>query len=214
MRWFHALMPKEEKFVDLFVRHADTLVLGADALRKLLDGGSEIATHCQAIMDHEHAADEVARESLQAVRRTFITPFDRSDIKELTSSLDDAIDQMQKTAKSILLFEVTEFQPHMREMGDYIVKAAALTREAMALMDKLGPNQARLHALAEQITILEEKADERHDLGMKALYLMARDSKDPMAYIVGADIYDHLEKVVDRFEDVANRISGILIENL
>jgi predicted phosphate transport protein (TIGR00153 family) len=214
MRWFHALMPKEEKFVDLFVRHADTLVLGADALRKLLDGGPEIATHCQAIMDHEHAADEVARESLQAVRRTFITPFDRSDIKELTSSLDDAIDQMQKTAKSILLFEVTGFYPHMREMGDYIVKAAALTREAMALMDRLGPNQARLHALAEQITILEEKADEQHDLGMKALFLLARDSKDPMAYIVGADIYDHLEKVVDRFEDVANRISGILIENL
>jgi predicted phosphate transport protein (TIGR00153 family) len=214
MQWFHALMPKEEKFVELFVRHAETLVLGAGALRRLLDGGPDIASHCQAIMDHEHAADDVAREALQAVRRTFITPFDRSDIKELTSSLDDAIDQMQKTAKTILLFEVTEFQPHMREMGDYIVKAADLTLQAMGMMNKLGPNAQKLNALAEQITILEEKADERHDLGMKDLFLASRDANRPMDYIVGAEIYDHLEKVVDRFEDVANRISGILIENL
>ena len=213
MKWFHALMPKEEKFVELFVRHAETLVLGAAALRELLNG-HDIATHCQAIMDHEEAADDVAREALQAVRRTFITPFDRSDIKELTSSLDDSIDQMKKTAKTIELFEVTEFQPQMREMADYIVQCADLTLQAMRMMDKLGPNQMRLHALAEQITILEEKADDRHDHGIKALFMASREANRPLDYIVGAEIYDHLEKVVDRFEDVANRISGILIENL
>ena len=213
MKWFHALMPKEEKFVELFVRHAETIVLGAAALRKLLDG-QDLAVHCQAIMDHEDAADAVARDSLQAVRRTFITPFDRSDIKQLTSSLDDSIDQMKKTAKTIQLFEVTEFQPHMREMADYIVQCADLTLTAMRMMNKLGPNQHKLHALAEQITQLEEKADEQHDLGLKALFLTSQASGQPLDYIVGAEIYDHLEKVVDRFEDVANHISGILIENL
>ena len=212
MKWFHALMPKEEKFVELFVRHAETIVQGAAALRKLLDG-QDLAVHCQAIMDYEDAADAVARDSLQAVRRTFITPFDRSDIKQLTSSLDDSIDQMKKTAKAINLFEVTTFEPEMREMADLIVKTAALTREAMQLMSQLRGNSLRLNAIAEEITQLEEQADDVYDRGLKSLYLKGR-AGDPMAYIVGAEIYDHLEKVVDRFEDVANRISGILIENL
>ena len=213
MRWFHALLPREEKFVDLFIRHADTLVDGAAALRRLLEGGAGIAAACEEIMAHEEAADEIARDTLQAVRRTFITPFDRSDIKELANSLDDSIDQMKKTAKAINLFEVTAFEPEMREMADLIVKTAALTREAMQLMSQLRGNSLRLNAIAEEITQLEEQADDVYDRGLKSLYLKGR-AGDPMAYIVGAEIYDHLEKVVDRFEDVANRISGILIENL
>jgi predicted phosphate transport protein (TIGR00153 family) len=214
MRWFNALMPRETKFVDLFVAHAATLVDGADALRRLLEGGAGIAAACAEINAHEETADVIARDTLLAVRRTFITPFDRSDIKDLASSLDDAIDQMKKTAKAVTQFEVTSFQPQMREIGDLIVRAAAITAEAMPLMAKLGPNAARLNAMAEEITKLEERADEFYDSGLKALFLASRKDGDAMAYIVGAEIYDHLEKVVDRFEDVANRISGILIENL
>src|SRR5204862_4571175 len=138
-----------------------------------------------------------------AGRPTFITPFDRVDIKELTSSLDDAIDQMQKTAKAITLYEVTTFEPHMREMADVIVKAAELTAEAMPLMSDLRKNASRLNALAEAITKVEEQADQTYDKGIKALFLASREAKDPMAFIVGYEIYDHLEKVVDRFEDVA-----------
>ena len=168
---------------------------------------------CRRIMAHENEADAIAREVLVSVRRSFITPFDRGDIKDLIGQLDDSIDQMQKTAKAITLFEVTTFEPEMREMGDLIVQAAALTREAMALMSHLRNNSARLNEIAEEITQLEEMADQAYDRGLKQLYLKSRGA-DPMAYIVGSEIYDHLEKVVDRFEDVANRISGILIENL
>ena len=213
MRWFHALLPKEEKFVDLFVQHADTVILGAGALRRMLEGGPEVPALCAEIMAHEDAADNVARDTLLAVRRTFITPFDRSDIKELATSLDDSIDQMQKTAKAIALFEVRTFEPDMRAMADLIVKCADLTREAMGLMNNLGRNQIRLNELAHQISRIEDQSDEYYDRGLKALFLKARDG-NPMDYIVGAEIYDHLEKVVDRFEDVADRISGILIENL
>jgi len=213
MRWFHALMPKEEKFVDFFISHADTVVLGAGALRKLLEGGPDVPKYCAEIMAHEDAADAIARETTLAVRRTFITPFDRSDIKELSGSLDDAIDQMKKTVKAINLFEVREFEPDMRAMADLIVQSADLTREAMGLMGKLGKNAPRLIELTQQITKLEDQSDEYYDRGLKALYLKVRDG-NPMDYIVGAEIYDHLEKVVDRFEDVANRVSGILIENM
>lgn len=213
MKWFHALMPKEDRFFDLFRRHAKTLEDGAAALRDLLKGGDNVPACCQAIMDHEHAADDIARETLLAVRRSFITPFDRSDIKELTTSLDDAIDQMQKTAKAIMLFEVREFDDDMRAMGAMIVDTAAITAEAVDLLGDMRKNGARLIVLTEQITKLESESDALYDAGMRALF-HGRGKQDPMAYIVGAEIYDHLEKVMDRFEDVANRISGVLIENL
>jgi hypothetical protein len=147
-----------------------------------------------------------------AVRRTLITPFDRSDIRDLTTALDDAIDQMQKTAKSIDLFGVREFEPQMRELGDLAIQAAHLTLEATELLHDLGKNAARLNGIAEAVTRIESRSDEVYDAGMKALFQNNQDR--PMAFIAGAEIYDHLEKVIDRFEDVANGISGILLEHL
>ena len=210
--WFQALMPKEERFFHLFSRHAETLVLGAEALRELLEGGPEVQACCDRIVRHEHEADLVARETLQAVRRSFITPFDRSDIKGLASSLDDAIDQMQKTAKTITLFEVASFEPQMREMGDIISICAQKTVEGVALLSNLRQNASRLHAFAEEITVWEEKADQIHDQGLKDLFQACRKG-DAMEFMIGREIYSHLEKVVDRFEDVANYVSGIVIEH-
>lgn len=171
-----------------------------------------MADACAAVMAHEDAADQVTREVFLAVRRTFITPFDRSDIRGLTTSLDDAIDQMQKTAKAIMLFEVTSFQPQMRELGDLAIQAAHLTVEATDLLRNIGANANRLNAIGEAVTRIENRSDELYDAGMKALFKASQDR--PMDFIAGAEIYDHLEKVIDRFEDVANGISGILIEHL
>ena len=213
MSWISALMPREDKFFDLFHRHALTLVAGAQALRRLLEGGEGVEQACQEIIDQEHGADVIAREVLLAVRRTFITPFDRGDIQDLITSLDDAIDQMENTAKTILLFDIRAFEAPMRQMADIIVEAAGLTLEAVGLLGKLRQNSARLNAIAEEITRIEEIADQLYDQGRKALYLEHRTS-DVMAFIVAADIYSHLEKVVDRFEDVANKISAIVIENV
>jgi predicted phosphate transport protein (TIGR00153 family) len=212
MRWFQALLPREQGFFDQFTAHARQLVQGAEALRELLNGGEGVAAACAAIVRHEEAADEIARGVFLAIRRTFITPFDRSDIRELTTSLDDAIDQMQKTAKSITLFEVTEFQPEMRELGDLAIQAAYLTLEATELLRDMGGNAKRLNAIAEAVTRIENRSDLVYDAGMKSLF--AGGQRSPMDFIVGADILDHLEKVIDRFEDVSNGISGILIEHL
>jgi hypothetical protein len=212
MRWFHALLPHEDSFFDRFEAHARLLVQGAEALRELLNGGEGMAAAAAAIFRHEEAADDVTRDVFLAIRRTFITPFDRSDIRELTTSLDDAIDQMQKTAKSIGLFEVTSFQPQMRELGDLAIQASYLTLEATELLRDMRRNAARLNAIAEAVTRIENRSDEVYDAGMKALFLASQDH--PMDFIVGADILDHLEKVIDRFEDVSNGISGILIEHL
>ncbi len=206
-------MPREEKFFDLFERHAQTLVAGSRALRSVLDGGPDLAVNCARVSTHESEADAIARDVMLAVRRTFITPFDRGDIQELIASMDDAIDQMQQTTKAITLFEVTQFDPLMREMGDLIVKAADLTVLLVGALRQMRREATRLSAMVEEMTELEEQTDQLHDRGIKALFLTHR-TADPMAFIVGSEIFGHLEKVADRFEDVANRISAILIEHI
>jgi predicted phosphate transport protein (TIGR00153 family) len=213
LRWFQALMPREERFFGLFNAHARTLVEGAHALRDVLQGGDGIAAACGRVVDFERRADDITRDILIMTRRSFITPFDRVDIKDLIGSLDDAIDQMQKTTKAIQLFEVRAFESHMRQMGDAIVHAAESTVEAVGLLGSLREDATRLNAITEEIIRLEDSVDELNDGGIKALFLKYRDG-NAMDYIVGAEIYDHLEKVMDRFEDVANRISGIVIEQV
>jgi predicted phosphate transport protein (TIGR00153 family) len=164
-------------------------------------------------MDREQDADDVTREVLIAVRRTFITPFDRGNIRDLITSMDNTIDQMQKTAKGITLFEVTEFAPQMKSMADLIVKCAQLEQEAVPLLKKISSEAVHISDLTAQISSLEGRADELHDIGLKALY-KSTGNTDPMAFFVGNEIYDHLEKVVDRFDDVANVLHGIVIEHV
>jgi hypothetical protein len=206
-------MPREDRFFDLFNRHAVTLRFGAAALDDLLQNRVSVEEGCRRVVQHENEADAIAREALAAVRRTFITPFDRGDIKELVNLIDDSIDQMQKTTKAITLFEVTAFEPEMKEMGEVIVRAADKVIEIVGLLGSMRDNHLQMHALVEEITGIEEHSDGVHDRGIKSLFHRHRDSGG-MAYIVGAEIYDHLEKVVDRFEDVANKVSGIVIEQV
>jgi len=209
--WFRALMPKEERFFDLFTRHAQITLAGAQALSALLKGGDDVLRYCREITRHENEADEITREVMTALRKTFITPLDRGDIKDLITSMDDAIDQMNQTAKAISLFELRNFEEPMPQMGEVIVQAAKLMVEAVPLLSSLGRHSARLNSLTEEMIRLEEHADDLHDQGRKQLFL---NKKDAIAFVVGTEVYDHLEMVVDRFEDVANEISAIVIENV
>ena len=211
--WFQALMPQENRFFGLFDRHAATLVEGAKALCTLLAGGPGVTDAAHRVFAFEAEADAIARDVLTLVRRSFITPFDRGDIKDLINTLDDTIDQMQKTARAVLLFEVSTLEPEMAQMGQSILQAANLTVEAVGLLGSLRENVTRLNSITEQIIHLEEASDALNHNGIKALYLRYRDG-NAMNYLVGVEIYDHLEKVMDRFEDVAHRISGLVIEQV
>jgi uncharacterized protein len=213
MRWFRALMPREERFFDLFTRHSDVVVAGAKALREMLEGGDAVPRHYKTVMDREHDADNITREVLIAVRRTFITPFDRGDVKDLITSMDNAIDQMQKTAKTIMLFEQRSFTAQQKQMGDAIVTAAGLVQEAMPLLASINTNAGRISRISEQISHIEGQADELHDEGLRELY-RANQPSNSMSFFIGVEVYDHLEKVVDRFDDVANEIHGIVLENV
>jgi predicted phosphate transport protein (TIGR00153 family) len=214
LRWFHALMPKEDRFFDLFAQHSRAIVGGAAALRAMLEGGKAIDDNYQVVMDREHDADDVTRDVLIAVRRSFITPFDRGNIRDLITSMDNSIDQMQKTAKSIRLFDVTAFTPQMKDMADAIVKCAQLVQEAVPLLQSISSEATHISDITAQISALEGRADEMHDAGLHELYRSAATGSNALAFFVGNEVYDHLEKVVDRFVDVANVMHGIVIEHV
>ncbi|WP_188659453.1 DUF47 family protein [Sphingomonas metalli] len=211
--WFQSLLPKQGRFFEQFEAHAATLTRGADALARLLHAGdgSDTATAIDQIVALEHEADDITRDVLHEVRRVFVTPFDRSAIIELIGAMDDAIDQMNQTAGSIALYGVARFEPQMRDMAGIIVEAARITAEAIPLLRSLNRNGERLNELTGRMIAIEGKADDIHESGLRALFASHRD--DPMGFIVGREIYGHLERVVDRFEDVANEIQGLVIDH-
>lgn len=207
------LLPREDKFFDMFEAHAAKSVAASQALRAVLEGGKDVAANCAKLAKEEDDADRITDEVMEAIRKSFITPFDRSDIKNLITDMDDAVDQMNKTAKAIQLYEVTEFEPMMKAMADDAVKLASLLAETVPLMRSVGENKDRLHSLTNQMVQIEDESDRRNEAGLKAL-LHGKAKKDAMAFIVGAEIYNHLEKVADKFEDVAHTLSGIVIEHV
>jgi uncharacterized protein len=213
LRWFHAMMPKEERFFDLFAEHSRVVVAGAEALRAMLDGGEAIKRNYQLVMDREQDADNITRDVLIAVRRSFITPFDRGNIRDLITSMDNAIDQMQKTAKTIVMFDVTTFTPQMRQMADAIVQCARLVQEGVPLLRAISSEAVHISTITEQISTLEGRADEINEFGLSELY-KANVNGNAMGFFVGYEMYDHLEKVIDRFDDVANVLHGIVIEHV
>ena len=212
MGLFRKLLPREDAFFELFQRHSQRIVGAAEALERLL-AGQDVAANAERVVKLEDEADGITREVLQAVRRSFITPFDRGDIKDLIQSMDDAIDMMHKVVKTIRLFEQTSFDPGMQEMGKAVVQAAHLIAGAIPLLDRINANAVELGTIAEEVMRVEGHSDHLHELGLKDLYHRHGHS-NPMAYIVGSQLYGDLEKVLDRFEDVANEISGIVIENV
>ena len=147
---FRKLLPREDAFFELFASHSERIVGAAQALERLL-AGEDVEGNAATIVKLEDEADAITREVLLAVRRSFITPFDRGDIKDLIQSMDDAIDMMNKVVKSVRLFDQTSFDPGMQEMGKTVVEAANIVAAAIPLLDKINTNAARLSAMAEEV---------------------------------------------------------------
>jgi uncharacterized protein Yka (UPF0111/DUF47 family) len=209
--WFQRMLPRTGDFFGMFEAHAATLVAAADAMTKLVDGGSSAKQHIDEIDRREHEADDIIRDVLRSVRRTFLTPFDRGSITSLIGAMDDAIDEMQAMARAVDTYELTRFTPEMKQMVAMIAEAAALTAEAMPLLRNISRNGTRLHEITEKVVGLEGDADDAREAGLKKAF--EEQSDKPMQFIVSREIYKHLERVTDGFEDVANEIDGIVIDH-
>ena len=210
--WFQSLLPKGGQFFEQFEGHAATLTAGADALARLLTGDGEAARHRAEIARQEHLADDITRDVLQDVRRIFVTPFDRSAITDLIGVMDDAIDQMNTFATATELYEIRSFAPQMQAMGGVIVEAARVTAQAVPLLRSIGSNGGRINELTARIIELEGDADRMHVDGMKALFKSV-DPSDAMRFVIERELYNSLERIVDRIEDVANEIQGLVIDH-
>lgn len=210
--WFQKLLPKTGGFFELFEAHAVSIVTAATAVSRLLEGGPSMADHIREIHEREHDADNVIRDVLTTVRRTFLTPFDRGAITSLIGSMDDAIDEMQALAAAIDLYELKSFEQEMKDIAAIIVDAARLTAEAMPLLRDVGANGARLHELTGRLVRMEGHADEIHAAGLKKAF-QVYGAADTLHFIVAREIYKHLERITDSFEDVANEIDGIVIDH-
>ena len=209
--WFQRVLPRTGDFFGMFEAHGATLVAAADALTKLVDGGTPHEEYIAEIHRREHEADDIIRQVLTTVRRTFLTPFDRGAITSLIGAMDDAIDEMQSTARAVDVYELRSFEPEMREMVAMIAEQAALTAEAMPLLRDLTRNGVRIHEITEQVVRLEGDADDAHAKGLKRAFQSQSDR--PMQFMVSREIYKHLERITDAFEDVANEIDGIVIDH-
>ena len=153
--WFQRLLPQSGDFFGMFERHAAAMVAAADSLAMVTRGEGDRAACIRAIHDREHDADEVIREVLHSVRRTFLTPFDRGAITALIGAMDDTIDEMQAAASAIELFEIVVFEPQMEQMAATVIEATKLIAEAMPLLRDVEKHGHRLHELTARLVALE-----------------------------------------------------------
>jgi uncharacterized protein len=209
--WFQRLLPQRGDFFGMFEAHAVTLVRAADALQQLAADGASPHQVLEQMQDHEHQADDIIREVLTAVRKTFLTPFDRGAITSLIGAMDDAIDEMLAAARAIDLYELQELRPEMKQIIGLIAEAAAVTAEAIPLLRNVSANGAKLHRLTGRLVSLEGEADEIHAAGLRQAFQHAR--TDPLQFAVAREVFKNLERVTDEFEDVANQIDGIVIDH-
>ena len=170
--WFQRLLPRTGDFFGMFEAHAATIVGAAAAMTRLVDGGTpHEAAYRAKSTGSEHDADDITREVLPTVRRTFLTPFDRGAITSLIASMDDAIDEMQAAARAIDLYELDQLRAgDEATWSAIIVEAARLTAEAMPLLRDISRNGARIHELTERIVRLEGHADDVHAAGLKKAF--------------------------------------------
>lgn len=212
MRVIRFLMPKEERFVDHFAAHADRMVAAAAALTAFMKAGpGEREERFKQVCTIEGEADAIARETLFALHRAFITPFDRSDIHALTTSLDDAVDLIEEVAQHAMLYKVDSFSPRMLELAGMIEQSAALLVEAIPLLNDINRNVERINGLCERIGRIESDAD--HVL-RKALSELIETKPDTIEFLGRKEVYELLETVTDRCDDVSDLIEGILLDHV
>jgi predicted phosphate transport protein (TIGR00153 family) len=210
VRAFRSLMPQDERFIERFSEHARLIVPAAEAFRALMSGDGHAEQHAAEIARLEDAADRITRETVVAIHRTFVTPFDRSQILDLITALDDTIDLMKDTGRRMIRYGVG-FTPEMRGMADCAVRAASEIRDAMPLLASIDINVAKLSAMSVAVRSIEGEADELLDRGLRVLF--AGDTSAGHKLTV-EKVYDLVEAVVDRCEDVVDVIDGIVVEQV
>jgi uncharacterized protein len=203
------LMPREGKFFDLFNAHAERIVEGGRELAAMIGTFTELDAHAQRIDTIERAADKITHETIALLHKTFITPFDRDQIHQLITTMDDILDLIQDVAESVALYDLRRATPEARQLAEINQMCCERVKVAVGLLTNIKHPEAILKC-CEEIDRLESDADRVLRGAMSKLF---RDEPDVKQLIKLRTIYELLETISDRCEDVANIIEGIVLEN-
>jgi len=206
-------MPKEVKFFDLFNAHAREGVLGAQKLKALMvalntapDEAPALTIEVDAI---EARADKITYETVSLLHSTFITPLDRNEIHQLISNLDDVLDTIQDAAQAVAMYDIRRASPEALQFADIIVLVVQRVHDAVHMLSDMDNGPAIL-AACKDIYTYESEADAVLRSAMSQLF---REETDVRELIKLKAIYELLEEVTDRCDDVANIIEAIVLEN-
>ena len=212
---FGKLLPREGNFFEMFNQHADRIVEAAQAFSKLVANYADLdlrAKYNQEVDDAERAADRVTHDCNKAIHMTFITPIDREQIHSLINTMDDVADLIQDSAETMALYDVRHMTDEITRLTDLRVKCCERLRDAVKLLGDIAEPSTAEAALktCEEIDRLESDADRVMRSAMSKLF---RDESDVRQLIKLKAIYELLEAVTDKCEDVANVIEGVVLEN-
>ncbi len=206
-------MPREGKFFDLFNAHAEQIVLGGAELVALLAAvgvsNEEAEDRAKRIDAIESAADRITHDTVATLHRTFITPLDRESIHQLISGMDDILDLIQDVAESLVLYDIRAVTDEARKLASICQSCCAEVKQVVALLHNMD-NAPRILEHCQKIDSLESEADRVMRSAMSKLF---RDEPDVRQIMKFKAIYEMLETITDRCEDVANTIEGIVLDN-
>src|SRR3989440_2965633 len=202
----HRILPREEGFFDLFVEQAENIHAGAAALVKMLSHYTGVPEQVQSIKAIEHQGDDIAHNVLTKLNQTFITPFDREDIHELCSQLDDVIDLIDAAASRFVLYRVDSVRPGTLDLIKILVSTTAEVEAAVRALET--PENALKHCI--EINRYENDSDRVCRTLIAQLF---DEEKDPVQIIKWKEIFEVIETAVDKCEDVANVIEGVILKS-
>jgi predicted phosphate transport protein (TIGR00153 family) len=212
---FGKLMPRDGNFFEMFNQHADRIVEAARAFSQLVAHYNDVNLREQYNRDvdnAEKAADRITHEVNKALHKTFITPIDREQIHSLINTMDDVADLIQDSAETMALYDVRHMTEEIVRLTELSVKCCERVKDAVYLLNNIGDAKTAEAALktCEEIDRLESDADRVMRTAMSKLF---REEPDVREVIKLKAIYELLETVTDKCEDVANQIEGIVLEN-
>ena len=207
---FGRLLPKEGRFFDLFNAHAEQVVRAARELKAVMDNFEAREEHARLVDEAEHAADRITADTIRLLHKTFITPLDRDHIHQLINALDDICDLIQDATETLTLYDIRRITPETARLADISLKCCERVKDVVHQLGVEDHKFETIVKIAEEIDRLESDADRVLRAAVSRLF---REEQDVREIIKMRAIYELLESVTDRCEDVANLAEGISLEN-
>ncbi|OGT37275.1 MAG: hypothetical protein A3F12_05555 [Gammaproteobacteria bacterium RIFCSPHIGHO2_12_FULL_38_14] len=201
-------LPRQDNFFRLFQQAADKLFAASSQFSHLLKDLGRQQDYVNSIAKHEEEADQIAHQNFELLHKTFITPFDRHDIHELTSTLDDILDLINRIAQRFPFYQLKSVPPEMIKLAELSTEAVDYLKQTIYCLNSL-KNSTKIFKLCNEIDNVESRAHKVVLAGEKDLFMNEEDFK---RFFKLKEIYSHIKLVINRCQDVANLVRGIVLE--